>query len=106
VVYCHNVLEQELIDMASEDKNVILPDRQLIDEWSMDVDCMLIIDDLMSESVESKTVNYLFTIGSHHKRAICVILLLILYRQGKFRFSPVKCTPVKPIIFKARIYTV
>jgi hypothetical protein len=73
--------------MASEDKNIILheglPDRQLIEEWSVDGDCLLVLDDLKLESVDSKDITYLFTIGSHHKRAKVIIMSHNVFTQGK-----------------------
>jgi hypothetical protein len=73
--------------MASEDPNIILhegrPDRQLIDEWSVDGDWLLVLDDLMQESADSKDITYLFTIGSHHKRATVIIMSHNICTQGK-----------------------
>jgi hypothetical protein len=86
-VYCYNILERELTDMAAQDSTILLheglPDKLLIDEWSLDGDWMLILDDLMSDAVESRVINYLFTIGSHHKRATVIIMSHNLYTQGR-----------------------
>jgi hypothetical protein len=76
--YRYNALEPELTSMASEDPNIILheglSDRQLIDEWSVDGDWLLVLDDLLQESADSKDITYLFTMGSHHKRATVIIM--------------------------------
>jgi hypothetical protein len=86
-VYCFNILEQELSDMAAQDSTILLneglPDKLLIDEWSLDGDWILIFDDLMSDADESKVINSLFTVGSHHKRATVLIMSHNLYTQGR-----------------------
>jgi hypothetical protein len=49
IVYCFNILELELSDMAAQDSAILLheglPDKLLIDEWSLDGDWVLILDD-------------------------------------------------------------
>jgi hypothetical protein len=87
VVYCYNVMEKELVKMASEDSDIILheglPDRALIDTWAVDGPWILCLDDLMESACESKDINYLFTVGSHHKKATVIINSHNLFTQGK-----------------------
>jgi hypothetical protein len=82
-----NILDLELSDMAAQDSTILLyeglPDKLLIDEWSLTADWVLILDDLMSDAAESKLINYLFTIGSRHKHATILIMSHNLYTQGK-----------------------
>jgi hypothetical protein len=87
VVYCYNVLETELVKMAAADSDIILheglPDRAAIDEWAVDGSWCLVLDDLMSAACESKDITYLFTVGSHHKKATVIINSHNLFTQGK-----------------------
>jgi hypothetical protein len=87
VIYCYNILETELVKMAAEDSEIILheglPDRALIDEWAVDGPWVLCLDDLMASACESKDITYLFTVGSHHKKATVIINSHNLFTQGK-----------------------
>jgi hypothetical protein len=73
--------------MVAQDSAILLheglPDKLLIDEWSLDGDWILILNDLMYDAAESKVINYLFTVGSHHKRATVLIMSHNLYMQEK-----------------------
>jgi hypothetical protein len=87
VVYCYTILEEELVNMTEDDSNIILneglPNKQMIDDWSTEGPWILVLDDMMGQAVESKDVNYLFTIGCHHKRVTVIVMSHNLYTQGK-----------------------
>ena len=79
VVYCYGVWQSAFNDMSG------IEFRQGLD-IPTDFNgkhTVLILDDLMSEIVQSKVAEKLFTQGSHHTNITVIFIVQNLYQQGK-----------------------
>ena len=79
VVYCYGIWQDAFNDMKG------IEFREGLDiptDFNGD-HTILILDDLMSEIVQSKEAEKLFTQGSHHKAITVIFLVQNLYQQGK-----------------------
>lgn len=81
VVWCH----------GQSQKGLGLPDFVEVEEGLDVVDTiegreptLLILDDLMQEAAEAKSISSLFTKGSHHKDLSVIMLVQNMFHQGKF----------------------
>lgn len=65
-----------------------LPDKQKIEEFTLDCNhSLIILDDLISKIVQSEELLHLFAVTSHHKMASVVLLSQSLYPPGKYAKS-------------------
>jgi hypothetical protein len=57
-----------------------------IEEFNLNSKCnnCIVIDDLMTDAIESKQISDLFTRGSHHQNLSVFLLTQNLFQQGKF----------------------
>ena len=84
VHYCYGAYDPqyELIEDASFHEG--LPSKENILKWSADEDHLLIvIDDLMSDVINSKEIEELFTRGCHHNKISIIFVTQNLFAQGR-----------------------
>lgn len=60
-----------------------LPTQTEVEEFANGDHCLIIIDDLMHQVVESKETQLLFTQGCHHRRLSVIYLSQNIFQQGK-----------------------
>ena len=79
VVYCYGAWQTAFEDMPGVEFREGLD----IPKKTGDEHILLILDDLMTEVVQSPIVQALFTEGSHHKKITVILVLQNLFQQGK-----------------------
>ena len=81
-MYCYGVWQPAFDDMdVAFHEN--LPTDEEMEQFSDGSHCMVILDDLMHEVVQSDRVQRLFVRGSHHKNITVVYVNQNLFQQGK-----------------------
>ena len=85
VVYCYGVYDPNYSKLPSGTELVEgLPTKEELILWSTNEPHLLIVlDDLMKESVENKDVSQIFTRGCHHMNMSCLFVTQNLFAQGK-----------------------
>ena len=87
ILYCHGVY-QNMFDSMERDLDIEfvegIPSEEKIEEFANGESRCIVLDDLMTDVVESKHIQHLFTRGSHHKNLTVVYLNQNMYCQGKF----------------------
>ena len=96
VVWCH----------GQSRKGLGLPDFVEVEEGLDVVDTidgseptLLILDDLMQEASEAKSISNLFTKGSHHKDLSIIMLVQNMFHQGQF-MRTIHLNPHYMVLFK------
>ena len=79
IIYCYGTWQKAFNEMTGIEfrKGLDIP-KDFNGEHTV-----IILDDLMSEVVKSKTAEELFTQGSHHKNLTVIFILQNLFQQGK-----------------------
>ena len=80
VVYCYGTWQTAFNDMREVEFREGL---DIPTDFNRDQHTLIILDDLMSEIVQSKAAEKLFTQGSHHKNITVIFIVQNLYQQGK-----------------------
>lgn len=82
IIYCYSEWQTIYEKMIFEINNVTfmkgLPD--IIDLENV----VIVLDDLMSDVIENKSLLNLFTVGSHHKKISTIFLTQNIYEKGKY----------------------
>jgi hypothetical protein len=82
IIYCYSEWQTIYEKMMIEINNITfmkgLPD--IIDLENV----VIVLDDLMSEVIENKSLLNLFTVGSHHKKISTIFLTQNIYEKGKY----------------------
>ena len=85
IIYCYSVWQplysKMLVDITGISFNKGIPDI------STEKDVIVILDDLMNECLEDKSILSMFTIGSHHKNISVIFLTQNIYEKGKYARS-------------------
>ena len=89
VLYCYAIFQPMFTEMQGMDINIEfhegVPSEATIDSFrenKMD-HCLIILDDLMETMCDSKTIEEVFTKGSHHKNITVIYVNQNLFCQGK-----------------------
>lgn len=82
IIYCYAEWQTLYEKMMIEINNITfmkgLPD--IIDLENV----VIVLDDLMSDVIENKSLLNLFTVGSHHKKISTIFLTQNIYEKGKY----------------------
>ena len=86
IIWCYGEYQPAYRELTSQ-----IPNIRFVEGIPMDLDTMispnhsnlLIIDDLMVESGNDKTIANLFTKGSHHRNLSVILILQNLFHQGR-----------------------
>jgi hypothetical protein len=82
IIYCYSEWQTIYEKMMIEINNITfmkgLPD--IIDLENV----VIVLDDLMSDVIENKSLLNLFTVGSHHKKISTIFLTQNIYEKGKY----------------------
>ena len=84
IVYCYSHWQSKY-DMLKENMDQVqwhkgMPTKSYLDEIT---NAIVVLDDLMSESVNDKTLMSIFTKQSHHQNISVILLMQNLFHQGK-----------------------
>ncbi len=85
IFYCYSVWQPLF-------KNIMIKIPQIefyqgLPEFSQLMECVIVIDDLMTECIDNKDVVQLFTIGSHHTKTSVIFITQNVYEKGKYARS-------------------
>ena len=86
ILWCYGEYQPAYAELSA-----IIPSIQFVEGIPQDLDSMispnqlnlLIIDDLMTETGNDKTITNLFTKGSHHRNLSVILILQNLFHQGR-----------------------
>jgi hypothetical protein len=82
IIYCYAEWQTLYEKMMIEINNITfmkgLPDMIDLDN------VVIVLDDLMSDVIENKSLLNLFTVGSHHKKISTIFLTQNIYEKGKY----------------------
>jgi hypothetical protein len=85
VVWCHGHGQEGLKHLP--DYVEVEEGLEAIDTIDGSEPTLLVLDDLMQEATEDRTISNLFTKGSHHKNMSVIMLVQNLFHQGKFMWT-------------------
>jgi hypothetical protein len=87
IIYAYSIwtdsytkMENELIDIEFHKG---LPTLDLLQKLSTGCHCIVVLDDLLHEICQSKTVDQLFTLGAHHLKLTIILISQNVFAQGK-----------------------
>lgn len=87
ILYCYGIYQQEFENMERQLPNFTLhqglPTEIEIAEFANNEHNLIVLDDLMHEVLQSKTVELLFTQGCHHRKLSVIFITQNIYGQGK-----------------------
>ena len=82
IIYCYSEWQTIYEKMMVEINNITfikgLPDIADLEN------VVIVLDDLMSDVIENKSLLNLFTVGSHHKKISTLFLTQNIYEKGKY----------------------
>ena len=86
IIWCYGEYQPAYVELTSK-----IPGIRFVEGIPTDLDALispdvaniLVIDDLMTETGNNKTITDLFTKGSHHRNLSVVLILQNLFHQGR-----------------------
>lgn len=88
ILYCYGIYQSLFDEMQMTVKNIYfhkgIPSTEYIDEFiEGESHCMIILDDLMDQTVKNEEIELLFTRGAHHKGITVMYINQNMFSQGK-----------------------
>ena len=84
IIYCYTRWQKVYEEMKNVEFNKGILDVETLDS---NINNLVILDDLMTEGEQDKTILNLFTVDSHHKNTSVIYVTQNLFSQGKFSRS-------------------
>jgi hypothetical protein len=82
IIYCYSICQDSFKNLMLENKNVEFKNG-IYDEDVIE-NCVIILDDLMTDCIDNKEIVRLFTVGSHHRNASVIFLTQNIFEKGKY----------------------
>ena len=87
IVYCYSIWQEKLFEEIKDTVENISFHKGLVDEEVFNsndnVHSICVIDDLMVDVADSKFIQKLFCVGSHHLNWTVILIIQNLYQKGK-----------------------
>ncbi len=86
ILYCYSIWQPLFNKMLVEISKIEFI-KGLPTESEKLNNCLIVIDDLMTECIDNKEIVHLFTVGSHHRDISVIFLTQNIYEKGKYARS-------------------
>ena len=87
ILFCYAVYQTAYEELRNEVDHIQfhegLPDIQMINDFSDDQHNLIVLDDMMKEVLNTRSIEKLFTVGSHHKGLSVYFISQNLFEGGK-----------------------
>lgn len=87
IIYCYSIWQEKLFEEIKDTVENISFHKGLVDEEVFNsndnVHSICVIDDLMVDVADSKFIQKLFCVGSHHLNWTMILIIQNLYQKGK-----------------------
>ena len=87
IIYCYSIWQEKLFEEIKDTVENISFHKGLVDEEVFNsndnVHSICVIDDLMVDVADSKFIQKLFCVGSHHLNWTVILIIQNLYQKGK-----------------------
>ena len=82
IIYCYTSW-QDKFDFLTSKIDIVEFKQGITDLDNID-NCLIVLDDLMTEVVDTEDIVKIFTVGSHHRNASVIFLTQNIYEKGKY----------------------